>query len=83
MSNVYQPKRKELAKVKVVSSQYYGNNRSTLKFIGSVSRKHTNFVTTQRNVKTGKCSFIGGGCLILIVAAVVVGVVIKKRRSVL
>lgn len=58
MSNVYQPKRKELAKVKVVSSQYYGNNRSTLKFIGSVSRKHTNFVTTQRNVKTGKCSFI-------------------------
>ena len=58
MSNVYQPKRKELAKVKVVTSQYYGNNRSNLRLIGSVSRKHTNFVTTQRNVKTGLCSFV-------------------------
>ena len=58
MSSVYQPKRKELAKIKVVSSQYYGNNRSKLKFVGSVSRNHTNFVTTQRNIKTGNCSFI-------------------------
>lgn len=58
MSSVYQPKRKELAKVKVVSSQYYGNNRAKFKFVGSVSRNHTNFVTTQRNIKTGKCSFI-------------------------
>ncbi len=58
MSNVYQPKRKELAKVKVVSSQYYGNNRQKLKFIGSISRHHTNFVTTKRNAKTGKCTFI-------------------------
>ena len=58
MSSVYQPKSKELAKVKVVSSQHYGNNRSRYKFVGSVSRNHTNFVTTQRNIKTGKCSFI-------------------------
>lgn len=58
MSNVYQPKRKELAKVKVVSSQCYGNNRSKYKFVGSVQRVCTNFVTTQRNIKTGKCSFI-------------------------
>lgn len=58
MSNVYQPKRKELAKVKVVSSQYYSLNRFKLKFIGSVSRVHTNFVITQRNKKTGKCRFI-------------------------
>ncbi len=49
MSSVYQPKRKELAKVKVVSTEHYKNNRSTLKFVGSVSRNHTNFVTTQRN----------------------------------
>lgn len=58
MSNVYQPKRKELAKVKVVSSQFYDDNRSKLRLVGSISRKHTNFVTTQRNKKTGKCSFI-------------------------
>ncbi len=58
MSNVYQPKRKELAKVKVVSSQYYGENRGRFHFVGSISRKHTNFVTTQRNKQTGKCSFI-------------------------
>ena len=58
MSNVYQPKRKELAKVKVVSTEHYKNNRLNLKFVGSVSRNHTNFVTTQRNIKTGKCSFI-------------------------
>ena len=58
MSSVYQPKRKELAKVKVVSSQYYGNNRSKYKLIGSVQRTCTNFVTTQRNKSTGKCSFI-------------------------
>ena len=30
MSNIYQPKRKELAKAKVVSSQYYGNNCSNI-----------------------------------------------------
>ena len=47
-----------LAKVKVVSTEYYKNNRTNLKFVGSVSRNHTNFVTTQRNSKTGKCSFI-------------------------
>lgn len=58
MSSVYQPKRKELAKVKVVSSQYYGNNRTRYKLVGSVQRACTNFVTTQRSKKTGKCSFI-------------------------
>ena len=58
MSNVYQPKRKELARVKVVSSKTYDNNRSKFRLIGSISRKHTNFVTTQRNAKTGKCTFI-------------------------
>ncbi len=58
MSNVYQPKRKELAKVKVVSSQHYAENRKKFHLVGSISRKHTNFVTTQRNRQTGKCSFI-------------------------
>lgn len=58
MSSVYQPKRKELAKVKIVSSQKYSENRGEYHLVGSISRKHTNFVTTQRNRKTGKCSFI-------------------------
>ena len=58
MSSVYQPKRKELAKVKVVSTEDYKNNRSKLRFIGSVSRQHSNFVTTKRNSKTGKSTFI-------------------------
>ena len=58
MSNVYQPKRKELAKVQVVSSQHYDDNRASLRLVGSISRKYTNFVTTQRNKKTGKCTFI-------------------------
>lgn len=58
MSNVYQPKRKELAKVKVVSSKNYGDNRFRYKFIGSVQRGYTSFVTTQRNRKTGKCNFV-------------------------
>lgn len=58
MSSVFQPKRKELAKVKVVSTETYTNNRSKYRLVGSVSRRHTNFVTTQRNTKTGKCTFI-------------------------
>ena len=58
MSNVYQPKRKELAKVKVVSSETYKKNRSSLKLVGSIQRVIPNFVTTQRNKQTGKCSFI-------------------------
>ena len=58
MSNVYQPKRKELAKVKVVSTQTYSQNRNKYKFIGSVQRGYTAFVTTQRNKQTGKCMFI-------------------------
>lgn len=33
MSNVYQPKRKELARVRVVSSQTYDNNRSKLRLV--------------------------------------------------
>ena len=58
MSSVYQPKRKELAKVKVVSSTAYTNNRSRLRLVGSVQRSCPNFVTTQRNQKTGECTFI-------------------------
>ena len=58
MSSVYQPKRKELAKVKVVSSETYKNSRSQYVFVGSVRRGYTAFVTTQRNLKTGKCSFV-------------------------
>lgn len=58
MSNVFQPKRKELAQVKVIASETYRDNRSKYKFIGSVQRGYTNFVTTQRNRRTGKCSFI-------------------------
>ncbi len=58
MSNVYQPKRKELAKVKVVSSEFYKNNHKNYKYVGSVNRGFTNFVTTKKNKKTGQCSFI-------------------------
>ena len=58
MSSVYQPKRKELAKVKVVSASHYASNRRSLRLVGSIQRSCTNFVTTQRNQKTGKCTFI-------------------------
>ena len=58
MSSVYQPKRKELAKVKVVSTQTYDKNRSKLKFVGRVKRGYTSFITTQSNKKTGQCSFV-------------------------
>lgn len=58
MSRVYQPKSKELTKVKVVSSNTYIQNRKNFKLVGSIQRVCTNFITTQRNKKTGKCSFI-------------------------
>ena len=58
MSSVYQPKRKELAKVKVVSTQYYVNNRSKLKFVGRVKRGYTAFITSQGDKNTGSCSFL-------------------------
>ncbi len=58
MSNSYQPKRKELAKVNVVSSEFFKKNRKTLRLVGTVNRRYTNFVTTQRNKKTGQCTFI-------------------------
>ena len=58
MSSVYQPKRKELARVKVVSSETFSKQRSKLKFIGRVKRGYTSFITTQSNKKTGKCSFV-------------------------
>ena len=58
MSSVYQPKHKELAKVKVVSASHYASNRRSLRLVGSIQRSCTNFVTTQRNQKTGKCTFI-------------------------
>ena len=58
MSSVYQPKRKELAKVKVVSTKFYNENRSKFKFVGSVDKTLSSFVTTTRNKLTGKCSFV-------------------------
>lgn len=58
MSSVYQPKRKELAKVKVVSSTNYSNNRKKLRLVGTVQRNYANFITTQRNSTTGKCSYV-------------------------
>ena len=58
MSSVYQPKRKELAKVKVVSSECYSNNRSKFNLVGRIKRGYTSFITTQANKKTGKCSFV-------------------------
>ena len=58
MSSVYQPKRKELAKVQVVSTETYRNNRLKFKFIGSIQRGYTSFVTTQKNKSTGNCSFV-------------------------
>lgn len=44
MSNKFQPKRKELANVKVVSTNEYSQNRSSYKFVGSVRRGYTAFV---------------------------------------
>lgn len=58
MSRKYQPKNKELAKVKVISSSDFNNNRKIYRFVGSVSKNCSNFITTQRNKKTGKCSYI-------------------------
>ena len=58
MSNIYQPKRKELAKVKVVSTETYSKNRSNFKFVGSIQRGYTSFITTQKNAKTGMRSFV-------------------------
>ena len=58
MSSVYQPKSKELAKVKVVTSTSYANNRKSLRLIGTVQRNLDCFITTQRNKKTGKCTFV-------------------------
>ena len=58
MSSKFQPKRKELSNVKVVSTQSYGNNRKNYKLVGSVQRGYTAFVTTTRNKNTGKCSLI-------------------------
>ena len=58
MSSSFQPKSKELAKVHVVTTDHYNHNRAKLKLIGTVSRVSSNFVTTKRNSKTGKCTFI-------------------------
>ena len=58
MSNIYQPKRKELANVKVVSSEVYSRNRSKYKLVGRIKRGYTSFIITQANKKTGKCSFV-------------------------
>ncbi len=58
MSSVYQPKRKELAKVKVISSTDYSKNRKFLKLLGTIQRNYANFITIQRNKITGKCSYV-------------------------
>ena len=58
MSNVYQPKRKELALVKVVSSDTYNEKRSSLRYVGSINRGFSSFITNKRNRKTGQCTFI-------------------------
>ena len=41
MSSVYQPKRKELAKVSVVSSEKYSQNRKNIKLVGCIQRSCT------------------------------------------
>lgn len=58
MSSVYQPKRKEMARVIVVSTDEYSKNRKFLRYVGSVNRGFTNFITTRRNRKTGSAGFI-------------------------
>ena len=58
MSSVYQPKRKELAKVSVVSAKDYDRNKGKLRFVGSINKRLPNFVTTKRNKKTGRCTYI-------------------------
>ena len=58
MSNIFQPKRKELANVKIVSKENYDNNRAKYKLVGTVRRGFASFVTTKRNSATGKCSFV-------------------------
>lgn len=58
MSSAFQPKRKEMAKVRVVSSDTYSRNRSSMRLVGNVHRGLSNFVTTQRNKKTGRCSYV-------------------------
>ena len=58
MSRNYQPKNKEFAKVKVVSTEFYNKYKKNLKLVGSVQRGYTAFVTTPVNKKTGFCKFI-------------------------
>ena len=58
MSSTYQPKNKQLANVRVVSADTYGKNRSAFTYVGSIWRGLSNFITTKRNKKTGRCSYI-------------------------
>ena len=58
MSRVFQPKTKELAKVRVISSSTYSEKRSRYNFVGLIKRGNTAFVTTQKNNKTCNCSFV-------------------------
>ena len=48
MSSAYQPKRKELAKVRVVSTDAYNKNRNKFRFVASIGRFFSNFITTKR-----------------------------------
>ena len=78
MSSIYQPKRKELAKVKVVSSQTYKNNRSKYKLVGSVNRGYDCFITTQRILKM---SFQKPQLIILCLKANIL-LIIKKLKNI-
>lgn len=57
MSSVYQPKRKELANVKVVTSTQFANNRDEFKVVGRVKRGLSSFVVTPDR-KSGRVGFV-------------------------
>ena len=42
----------------MVSSSDYSKNRQKFNLVGSIQRRCTNFITTQRNQKTGRCSYV-------------------------
>jgi len=57
MSSVYQPKNKELANVRVCTSEHYSNNKSSLKVVGRVKRGLSAFILTPAK-KTGSVGFV-------------------------
>ena len=64
MSSVYQPKRKELAKVKVVSTKFYNENRSKCKLIGTVTheprhkRRNNDIIVPNPNISDKKPMYV-------------------------